>query len=141
MPYANVNLEGRLVNSPEFRTGKNNRRFVTFRLAVNQRFGEQENASFYDCTGKEEIAARIEKAGLTKGRMIHLSGNQTIREYTDRENNRRISVDVGILDWHFVGSRPRDTDGSGSASEATEAGPAGTVNDEQYIEDEEDLPF
>ena len=46
MPYANVNLEGRLVNSPEFRTGKNNRRFVTFRLAVNQRFGEQENASF-----------------------------------------------------------------------------------------------
>ncbi len=136
MPYANVNLEGRLVSDPEIRVGKNERRFVTFRLAVNQQFGEQETASFYNCTGNEAIASRVEKAGLAKGRMIHLTGNQTIREYTDRENNRRTSVDVGILDWHFAGSRPRDAE-SGPATAQT----AGARNDEQYIGDEDDIPF
>ena len=139
MPYANVNLEGRLVTDPEIRVGKNNRKFVTFRLAVNQQFGEQEISSFYNCTGNEAMATRIEKAELRKGRMIHLSGNQTIREYTDRENNRRTSVDVGILDWHYVGSKPKDAE-SGS-SESSAAKPAGTLNEEQFIGDEDDLPI
>ena len=42
MPYAELNLEGRLVNEPEFRTGKDNQEYVTFRVAVNQQFGSQE---------------------------------------------------------------------------------------------------
>ena len=41
MPYAELNLEGRLVNEPEFRTGKDNQEYVTFRVAVNQQFGSQ----------------------------------------------------------------------------------------------------
>ena len=140
MPYANVNLEGRLVNDPEIKVGKNDKKFVTFRLVVNQQFGEQENASFYNCTGNEAMASRIEKAGLAKGRMIHVSGNQTIREYSDRENHPRTSVDVGILDWHYVGSKPKEGDADGNS-----AGPAdrqkGTVNAETYIGDEDDLPL
>ena len=66
MPYAELNLEGRLVNEPEFRTGKDNQEYVTFRVAVNQQFGSQEYASFYSCTGKEDIANRVRKAGLHK---------------------------------------------------------------------------
>ena len=139
MPYANVNLEGRLVSEPEIRVGKNDRKFVAFRLVVTQQNGEQEIASFYNCTGNEAMASRIGKAGLSKGRLIHISGNQTIREYTDRENNRRTSVDVGILDWHFVGSRPKDTD-SGSAGTA-DPGPGGTPGEERFIESEDDLPI
>lgn len=127
------------MSDPEIRVGKNNRKFVTFRLAVNQQFGEQEISSFYNCTGNEAMAARIEKAGLSKGRMIHLSGNQTIREYTDRENNHRTSVDVGILDWHYVGSKPKDAE-SGTADGSTPKS-AGTLSDEQYIGDEDDLPI
>ena len=135
MPYANVNLEGRVVNDPEIKVGKNNKKFVAFRLVVNQQYGEQEIASFYNCTGNEAIASRIEKAGVSKGRMIHVSGNQTIREYTDRDNNARTSVDVGILDWHFVGAKPKDGE-AGSAPKQT-----GSVQDEQYIGDEDDLPI
>lgn len=139
MPYANVNLEGRLVTDPEIRVGKNDRKFVTFRLAVNQQFGEQEISSFYNCTGNEAMASRIEKAGLSKGRMIHVSGSQTIREYTDRENNHRTSVDVGILDWHYVGSKPKDAESGVAGTTAPKS--AGTLNEEQYIGDEDDLPI
>ena len=139
MPYANVNLEGRLVNDPEIKVGKNNKKFVTFRLAVNQRFGEQENSSFYNCTGNEAIASRVEKAGLAKGRMIHLTGNQTIREYTDRENNQRTSVDIGILDWRYSGSKPKEGETAGAADAPPKQ--AGAINAEQYIGDEDDLPI
>ena len=139
MPYANVNLEGRLVNDPEIKVGKNDRKFVTFRLAVNQQFGEQENASFYNCTGSEAMASRMEKAGLCKGKLIHLCGNLTIREYTDRENNQRTSVDVGILDWQYAGSKPRD--GETGATPSAPPKQAGAINAEQYIGDEDDLPI
>ncbi len=140
MSYANVNLQGRLVNDPEIRDGKNGKKFVTFRLVVNQQYGEQETASFFNCTGNEQMALRIERAGLNKGSMIHLSGNLTIREYTDRDNNQRTSVDVGILDWHFIGSRPKKQGDAAEGTPAPATQQAGTVRPEQYIGDPDDLP-
>ena len=139
MSYANVNLEGRLVNDPEVKEGKNNRKFVSFRLAVNQQYGEQEFASFFNCIGNEAMASRIEKAGLSKGRMIHVSGNLSIREFTDRENNRRTSVDVGILDWHYVGTKRKDDESGNAGGNAPKH--TGTLNEEQYIGDGDDLPI
>ena len=50
--YAEINMEGRVVNDPEFKTGKNGE-YCTFRLVVNQKLGPQENASFYNCTGND----------------------------------------------------------------------------------------
>ena len=110
MAFANLNLEGRLVNDPEYKVGKENREFCTFRVAVNQQFGAQENTSFYNCTGNESIANRIRKAQVTKGRMIHINGNLTLREYKDRDGVARMSADVGILDWHYVGGKPKPWD-------------------------------
>ena len=67
MPYANLNLEGRLVNDPEFKQGKDNHEFCTFRVAVNQWHGDQEQATFFNCTGGEAMSGRIKKAGMKKG--------------------------------------------------------------------------
>lgn len=66
--YLNVNLEGRLVNDPEYKTGKNDREFVTFRMVVNQYFGGQETSTFLSCTGGDGIAQRMKKVELKKGR-------------------------------------------------------------------------
>ena len=46
MSNATINLIGRVVNEPEIREGKDQRKFVTFRLAVNNQFGASENAAF-----------------------------------------------------------------------------------------------
>ncbi len=139
MSYANVNLQGRLVNDPEIKVGKNDRKFVNFRLVVNQQFGEQAIASFFNCTGNELVASRIEKSGLNKGSMIHLSGNLTIREYTDRQGNQRTSVDVGILDWHYVGGKSKSGESAASDESAEDKG--GAMNPEKYIGDPDDLPL
>ena len=138
MSFANLNLEGRIVNEPEFKTGKNNSEFCTFRVVVNQQFGAQENASFYNCTGNEAMTQRIRKAGLGKGRMIHINGNLTLREYKTQSGEVRTSADVGILDWHFVGGKPKSEDAS-SAAQST--GKQGVVRDEEYIGDDDELPI
>lgn len=141
MSFVNLNMLGRLVSDPEFKTGKENREFCTFSLAVNQQFGAQENTSFYNCTGNELIAKRIRNAGLSKGRMIHVSGNLTLREYKTQSGETRMSADVGILDWHFVGGKPKSDEKQPSTPAPTTASKPGKVNAEQYVGDDDELPI
>lgn len=89
MSNATINLIGRVVNEPEIREGKDQRKFVTFRLAVNNQFGASENAAFYNCTGNEFIANRVSKAGLKKGRLIHVAGSFNPREYQTKNGDIR----------------------------------------------------
>lgn len=135
MAYANINLEGRLVNDPEIKTGKDNKSFCSFRVAVNQNYGAQENVSFYTVTGGEAAANRIRKAGLSKGRLIHVTGNLTLREYTTRDGEHRTSADIGLLDWHYADAKPK-ADSAETASSAS-----GLIHDEQFIDDPDDLPL
>lgn len=142
MAFANLNLEGRLVNDPEYKVGKENREFCTFRIAVNQQFGAQENTSFFNCTGSEGIANRMRKAQVTKGRMIHINGNLTLREYKNREGVTCMSADVGILDWHYVGGKPKEADTGVPAASSYANNAQGTIHQEQYIgADNDDLPL
>lgn len=139
MPYANLNLEGRLVNDPEFKQGKDNHEFCTFRVAVNQWHGDQEQATFFNCTGGEAMSGRIKKAGMKKGRMVHITGDLVLRDYQTRDGQTRTSADVSIQNWHFVGLKPKDED---AGAPQTNAAPArqGTAYPDQYIGDDDDLP-
>ena len=137
--FANINLEGRVVNDPEIKTGKGDKKFVTFRIAVNQRYGEQELASFYNCTGSEQMAERLNKAGVKKGRLIHVSGNLSLREYTGSDGKQHLSADIGVLDWHFTGTKPKGEGDGASTGAGTQE--TGSVNPEQTIGDDEELPI
>lgn len=141
MPYANLNLEGRLVNDPEFKLGKENREFCIFRVAVNQWRGGEEQASFFNCVCGEAISGRIRKAGLQKGRLIHINGELNLRDYQTKDGLTKTSADVTVNNWHYVGQKPKDDAPSGSAPAAASGHPAGTVHEEQYIGDDDDLPL
>ena len=139
--YAIVNMEGRVTSEPAFRKGKGDREFCTFGFVVNEQYGGQEISSFYNCTGNEVIAARVRKASLTKGRLIHIVGKISLREYQTSDKQTKISADVGILDWSYAGSKPKSDDAQkGSAAPAANSG-SGTVNQEQYIGDDDELPI
>ena len=139
MSYANLNLEGRLVNDPEFKQGKDNHEFCTFRVAVNQWHGDQEQATFFNCTGGEAMSGRIKKAGMKKGRMVHITGDLVLRDYQTRDGQTRTSADVSIQNWHFVGPKPKDEDAGARQANAAPAR-QGTAYPDQYIGDDDDLP-
>lgn len=139
MANATIHLIGRLVNDPEQHVGKEQRKFVAFRLAVNNQFGATENAAFYNCTGSEYMANRIAKAGLAKGRLISLVGSLIPREYQTKTGETRMSLDVGLYDWNYVGGKPKENEGSGEPQQQNVS--AGIVHPESMINDEDDLPI
>lgn len=142
MGYAVTTMEGRLVANPEFRDGKNGE-YCTFSLAVNQRLGPQENTSYYDCIANGQMAQRIKKAGLAKGYLISLTGNQTIRESVDRNNIPRKSVSIGVVRWDFAGSKPKGEDHSntGSPRPATTQSQPSALPADVDVTDEDELPL
>lgn len=142
--HATIIMEGRLVTDPEIRTGKHGE-YCTFRFVVNTKYGNQDLASFYNCTGTEQIANRMQKAGVKKGRMIEIIGNLNLRPYETDDGNKQISPDVGILDWHFTGSKPKSDEADSSQSDPKPAPKStGKVHEEQTIpsgDDDDDLPI
>ena len=52
--HATIIMEGRLVTDPEIKSGKNGD-YCTFRFVVNTKYGNQDNASFFNCTASTWI--------------------------------------------------------------------------------------
>ena len=132
--HATIIMEGRLVTDPEIKSGKNGD-YCTFRFVVNTKYGNQDNASFFNCTASEYIANRMQKAGIKKGRLIEIIGNLNLRPYETDEGIRQISADVSVLEWHFTASQ-------GTAKTAQKS--TGKVRPEQTIpsgDDDDDLPL
>lgn len=115
--HATIIMEGRLVTDPEIKSGKNGD-YCTFRFVVNTKYGNQDNASFFNCTASEYIANRMQKAGIKKGRLIEIIGNLNLRPYETDEGIRQISADVGVLEWHFTGSKPKGDEADSSQGTA-----------------------
>ncbi len=141
--HATIIMEGRLVTDPEIKSGKNGD-YCTFRFVVNTKYGNQDNASFFNCTASEYIANRMQKAGIKKGRLIEIIGNLNLRPYETDEGIRQISADVSVLEWHFTGSKPKgDEADSSQGTTKTAQKSTGKVRPEQTIpsgDDDDDLP-
>jgi single-strand DNA-binding protein len=85
---------------------------------------------------------RAERAAefLQKGRLVLISGRVQIREYTDRDNNKRTAVDVVADDFQMLDSRPT---GEGSAPRAVAANSGGNSDlpEYEYNPADEEVPF
>lgn len=142
--HATIIMEGHLVTDPEVKSGKNGD-YCTFRFVVNTKYGNQDNASFFNCTAGEHIANRMQKAGIKKGRLIEIIGNLTLRPYETDDGIRQTSADVSVLEWHFTGSKPKgdEADASQGAAKVPPKS-TGKIHQEQTIpsgDDDDDLPI
>ena len=81
----------------------------------------------------------VSKAGLKKGRLIHVAGSFNPREYQTKNGDIRISLDVGLFDWGYIGGKPKGEDDSEVPAPSNR--PKGTVHPESTIGDEDDLPL
>lgn len=110
--YNHIVLVGRLVADPELRQTQDGTPVTSFRIAVNRPKGRngQEQTDFFGVSvwrQRAEIAAKY----LQKGKPVLVSGRLQIREYTDREGNKRTAVEVTADDFQFMDSRPADNGG------------------------------
>lgn len=129
-----VIIMGRLTRDPELRRTQGGTAVTSFTMAVDRDFkaqsGEKET-DFIDVVAWRntgEFAAKY----LAKGRMAAVEGRIQVRDWQDKDGNRRKSVEVVADNVYFADSK-RDSKPQESR----------TVDDQEFdeIEDDDDLPF
>ena len=110
-------IMGRLTRDPELRRTGSGIAVASFTVAVDRDFGNRESGEretdFIDCVAWRQTGEFVSKY-FTKGRMAVVSGRLQIRNWTDKDGNKRRSAEV-VADNVYFGDSKRDGEG-GSAS-------------------------
>ena len=103
-------LMGRLTRDPELRRTGSGIAVASFRLAVDRDFGPKDGAEretdFIDIVAWRSTAEFVSRF-FTKGRMAVVSGRLQMRNWTDKEGNKRTSAEV-VADNVYFGDSKRD---------------------------------
>ena len=103
-------IMGRLTRDPELRRTGSGVAVTSFSLAVDRDFGKTESGEketdFIDCVAWRQTGEFVSKY-FTKGRMAVVSGRLQIRNWTDKEGNKRRTAEV-VADNVYFGDSKRD---------------------------------
>ena len=107
---------------------------VSFSVGVKSGYGEKATTTWARCAmfGKR---AELVSQYLTKGQLVGISGEVTLREWNDKEGQKRNSLEVRVNDLTLLGKK----DGQQAAAPRQQAPAqqqADTFGDFQY-----DVPF
>ena len=105
-------LMGRLTRDPELRRTGSGIPVTTFTLAVDRDFGNnretgEKETDFIDIVTWRNTAEFVSKY-FTKGRMAVVSGRLQIRNWNDKDGNKRRSAEV-VADNVYFGDSKRDS--------------------------------
>ena len=140
-------IMGRLTRDPELRRTANSTPVTSFSLAVDRDFksqsGEKET-DFIDVVAWRATAEFVAKY-FTKGRMAVVEGRLQIRDWQDRDGNKRRSAEV-IADNVYFGDSKRDGASGGDYAPPAYGSPASTYSAPAgggfaEIEEDGELPF
>ena len=144
-----ITIMGRLVRDPELRRTGSGVAVASFRVAVDRDFvskeGGERKADFIDCVAWRQTGEFISKY-FAKGRMIVVDGRLEMRDWTDKDGNKRTSAEVVVANAYFGDSKREGDGGSYSAAPAPSYGsysaPAPAASDFAMLEDDDaQLPF
>ena len=132
-------MMGRLTRDPELRYTQNGTAVASFTLAVDRYFkdkqtGEKET-DFIDCVAWRKTAEFVSRY-FAKGRMAVVEGRLQIRNWTDKEGNKRRCAEVLADSVYFGDSKQSESGNAPEESFPPEPGPE--LSEE---EDDGELPF
>ncbi len=119
-----VFLVGNLTRDPELSTvGAAGTSVCKFGLAVNRRVsGGNQETDFYNITAWRGLGENCAKY-LKKGSKAAIVGDLQIRNYEDKEGNKRTSVDVNATDIEFCDRKNSDITYDQSSNNTVEMKP------------------
>ena len=141
-----VILAGRIVAEPELKQTASGISVVSFRIAVNRRSQQQNEADFFNVTAWQNTAEFIAKY-FHKGSAICVCGRIQNRTYTDQNGQKRTWTDIVAEEVQFVDSRSESSNAQagGYAPDAYGApaysSPMGSAPKFEEIKTDDDLPF
>ena len=107
-------IMGRLTRDPELRRTGSGIAVASFTVAVDRDFGGRDGGEretdFIDCVAWRQTGEFVSKY-FTKGSMIVVSGRLQIRNWNDKEGNKRRSAEV-VADNVYFGESKRSNEGN-----------------------------
>ena len=111
-----ITIMGRLVRDPELRRTGSGIAVTSFTVAVDRDFGGRDGGEketdFIDCVAWRQTGEFVSKY-FTKGSMIVVSGRLQIRNWNDKDGNKRRSAEV-VADNVYFGESKRSAENASS---------------------------
>lgn len=124
MSLNRITIMGRMTRDPELRRTNSGKAVTSFTLAVDRDF-EKDKTDFIECVAWGNTAEFVSKY-FSKGRMAVASGRLQLRDWTDKDGNKRKTAEVVTDSVYFGDSKTAN-------------------NNEQHFaeveDDDSDLPF
>lgn len=143
-----VSLQGRMVRDPELRRTNSGKAVTSFTLACdrdfkNQQTGEKE-VDFIECVAWGGTAEMVEKY-FHKGQMAVATGRLQLRDWTDKNGQKRRQAEILVSNVYFCGNRESGAQASSGAgnrySTPAYQAPAPAANFAELDGEDGQLPF
>lgn len=132
---------GRLGNDPEVRISPNGKKVISFSIAVDRRWKEENGEkkakiNWIRCVAFHPISKLVEACHVKKGNLVHIVGQIENESYIDANTNqRRDSYSIWINGFEKLTGDKKNN------AENTTANPQQANAPTEEYNEEEDLPF
>ncbi len=140
--FNQISICGYLGRDVESRFTPQGLQVANFSIATTEKRKEgnesQEITTWFRVTvwGKQaEVAAKY----LQKGSFIFVSGALRLNEYTDRDGNPRVSLEVNAMSFHMLGSKGESS--NVSRDDVRKALSSNTAAANEAVDQENEVPF
>lgn len=141
-----ISIMGRMGRDPELRRTGSGKAVTSFSVACERDFADKQTGKkevdFIECVAWGSTAEVVEKH-FPKGRMISLTGRLQIRDWADKNGQKRRTAEILVGSVYFCGdskngAQSRQEPDVGYAQQYTTQGPS---SDFELMDDDEQLPF
>ena len=137
-----VFIMGRLARDPELRRTQNGTAVASFTLAVDRDYkgasGDRET-DWIDCVAWRQTGEFVSRY-FTKGRMAVVEGKLQIRDWTDKDGNKRRNTEVLVENIYF-GDSKNTKPGEPATERSPNVAPPPRQEYTDLSDDQEELPF
>ena len=131
--FNKITIVGYLGRTPELRSTPAGTPVCDFSVATTEKKGDSDVTTWFKVTTWQKLAEVAEKY-LAKGSQVYVEGRVSLREYTDRDGNKRTSLEVNATDLKFIGSK-------GEAKAASAGANADAAPSDEGVIDDDSIPF
>ena len=109
MSFNKITIVGYLGRDPELKYTPQGTALCKFTVATTERrknpIGEYEDQTTWFRVTVWNRQAELANEYLAKGRQVYVEGRLRMEEYTDKEGQKRVSLEVSASDLQFLGGR------------------------------------
>jgi single-strand DNA-binding protein len=109
MSYQNTLIIGNVGGEVTLRTTNTGKQVVNFSVAVNERFGDQEQTTWFQVVAWEQLA-QIAADHIDKGQLLLVEGRVSASTWTDQNGGVQVAQKLTARNIRFLGGKPGEQD-------------------------------